>query len=139
MKEIVSIERIAAARQRLAELSEFSNGPPGREIQVRQAVHLLSSVLDELETAAKDSKHEEAAAYENESRFNILAETATMPGRFLSITGKVNVAPGVTFYTRTGDWFAWLCVAMFIVLLAFRCLPRSLPGKEAWLRIKLKK
>jgi PAS domain S-box-containing protein len=37
----------------------------------------LSSVLDELETAAKDSKHEEEAAYENESGFNILAETAT--------------------------------------------------------------
>lgn len=77
MKVIVLMERIAAARQRLAELSEFSNGPPGREIQVRQAVHLLSSVLEELETAAKDSKHEEEAAYENETRFNILAETAT--------------------------------------------------------------
>jgi len=77
MKEIASIERIAAARQRLAELSELSNEPPGREIHVRQAVHLLSSVLDELETAAKDSKHEEEAAYENESGFNILAETAT--------------------------------------------------------------
>jgi PAS domain S-box-containing protein len=74
MKEIVSIDRIAAARQHL---SELSNGPPGREIQVRQAVHLLSKLLDELETAAKDSKHEEEAAYENESRFNILAETAT--------------------------------------------------------------
>jgi PAS domain S-box-containing protein len=77
MKERVSIERIAAARQRLAELSELSNGPPGREIQVRQAVHLLSKLLDELETAAKDSKPEEEAAYESESRFNILAETAT--------------------------------------------------------------
>ena len=77
MKEIVSIERIAAARQRLAELSEFSNGPPGRESQVRQAVQLLSSVLDELETVAKESKREEEAVSENESRFDILAETAT--------------------------------------------------------------
>jgi hypothetical protein len=59
MKEIVPIERIAAARQHL---SELSNGLPGREIQVRQAVHLLSKLLDELETAAKDSKHEEEAA-----------------------------------------------------------------------------
>jgi PAS domain S-box-containing protein len=77
MKERVSIGRIAAARQRLAELSELSNGPPGREVPVRQAVQLLSDVLDELETVAKDSKHEEEAGYENEIRFNILAETAT--------------------------------------------------------------
>jgi two-component system, LuxR family, sensor kinase FixL len=77
MKGIVSSERIVAARQRLAELSELSNGQPGRKIQVRQAVDLLSSVLDELERAAKDSKHEEEAGYENESRFDILAETAT--------------------------------------------------------------
>ena len=77
MNETVLIERIAAARQRLAELSEFSNGPPGRESQVRQAVQLLSSVLDELETVAKESKREEEAVSENESRFDILAETAT--------------------------------------------------------------
>jgi apolipoprotein N-acyltransferase len=67
----------------------------------------------------------------SDSRGRILAEAATMPGRFLSISGKVNVARGVTFYTRTGDWFAWLCVAMFVVLLAFRSLPRSLLSKEA--------
>jgi PAS domain S-box-containing protein len=77
MKGIVSIERIAAARQRLAELSELSSGTPGREMQVRQAVDMLSSVLGELEAVAKDSKPEEEAAHENESRFNILAETAT--------------------------------------------------------------
>jgi apolipoprotein N-acyltransferase len=53
-----------------------------------------------------------------------------VPGRFVSITGKVNVARAVTFYTRTADWFAWLCVAMFIVLLASRFLARSLLGKE---------
>jgi PAS domain S-box-containing protein len=40
-------------------------------------VHLLSSVLDELETVVKDSKHAGDALHENESRFNILAETAT--------------------------------------------------------------
>jgi apolipoprotein N-acyltransferase len=50
----------------------------------------------------------------------ILAEAGTVPGRFVSITGEVNVTPAATFYTRTGDWFAWLCVAMFLVLLASR-------------------
>jgi PAS domain S-box-containing protein len=77
MKGIVSIQRIMAARQRLAELSELSGGRPGREIQVRQAVDLLSSVLDELEAVAKDNQQEEEAGYGNESRLNIVAETAT--------------------------------------------------------------
>jgi PAS domain S-box-containing protein len=75
MKGIVSIERIAGARQRLAELSEFSNGTPGREMQVRQAVDMLSSVLDELETVPKDGELGQEA--DNESRFNTLAETAS--------------------------------------------------------------
>ena len=73
MKGRVSIERIATARQRLAELSEF--GPPGSESQVREAVDLLSSVLDELETAAKGGELEQET--DNESRFNTLAETAS--------------------------------------------------------------
>ena len=55
----------------------------------------------------------------------ILAEAATVPDRFVSITGKVNVASEKTLYTRVGDWFAWLCVAMFIILLAFQLLTRT--------------
>ena len=73
MKGRVSIERIATARQRLAELSEL--GPPGSESQVREAVDLLSSVLDELETAANGGDLEQET--DNESRFNTLAETAS--------------------------------------------------------------
>jgi len=52
-------------------------------------------------------------------------ETATVPGRFVSITGKVNVVYEQTFYTRTGDWLAWLGVAMFVILLAFLFFARS--------------
>jgi PAS domain S-box-containing protein len=77
MKVITLMERIVAARQRLAELPEPSNGPAGTESQVRQAVQLLSSVLGELETVAKESKREEEPVSENESRFEILAEAAT--------------------------------------------------------------
>jgi hypothetical protein len=73
MKGRVSIERIATARQRLAELLEL--GPRGSGSQVRQAVDLLSSVLDELETVAKGGEFEQEA--DNESRFNTLAETAS--------------------------------------------------------------
>jgi len=61
----------------------------------------------------------------SDNRGRIVAETATVPGRFVSITGKVNVAHEQTFYTRTGDWFAWLCVAMFVILLVFPFLARS--------------
>ena len=60
-----------------------------------------------------------------DNRGRIIAETETVPGRFVSITGKVNVAHEQTFYTRTGDWFAWLCVAMFVILLAFPFRARS--------------
>jgi apolipoprotein N-acyltransferase len=60
-----------------------------------------------------------------DNRGRIVAETATVAGRFVSITGKVNVAREKTFYTQAGDWFAWLCVAMLGVLLASRLFGKS--------------
>jgi apolipoprotein N-acyltransferase len=56
----------------------------------------------------------------SDNRGRILAETSTVPGRFVSISGKLNVACEQTFYTRAGDWFAWVCVAVFVSLLAFQ-------------------
>src|SRR4029077_19602283 len=61
----------------------------------------------------------------SDNRGRIIVETATVPGRFVSITGKVNVVYEQTFYTRTGDWLAWLCVALFVILLTFPFLARS--------------
>ena len=61
----------------------------------------------------------------SDNRGRILAEKATAPGRFVSISGILNIAPEETFYARTGDWFAWLCVAAFVILLASRLLTRS--------------
>jgi apolipoprotein N-acyltransferase len=61
----------------------------------------------------------------SDNRGRILAETATVPDRFVTITGNVNVSRDQTFYTRTGDWFAWLCVAVFASLLAFHLLGRT--------------
>jgi apolipoprotein N-acyltransferase len=61
----------------------------------------------------------------SDNRGRILAETETVPDRFVSITGKVNVSREQTFYARTGDWFAWLCVAVFVALLAFQLLSRG--------------
>ena len=61
----------------------------------------------------------------SDNRGRILAETATVPGRFVSISGILNVGPETTFYARTGDWFAWLGVAAFVVLFASTLLKRS--------------
>jgi apolipoprotein N-acyltransferase len=67
----------------------------------------------------------------SDNRGRILAETATAPGRFVTISGMLNVAAEKPFYTRTGDWFAWLCVAGFIVLLAFQ-LPTQFGQSKAY-------
>jgi len=66
----------------------------------------------------------------SDNRGRILAEIETTPDRFVSITGKLNVSPEQTFYARTGDWFAWLCVAVFVSLLAFQRLVPSQPGEN---------
>src|ERR1700730_10265842 len=63
----------------------------------------------------------------SDNRGRVMAEMATLPGRFVSISGKVNVGRATTFYTRTGDWFAWLCVALFVFLLASRLFVRQSP------------
>jgi apolipoprotein N-acyltransferase len=64
----------------------------------------------------------------SDNRGRILAEAITAPGRFVSITGKVNVAREKTFYTRTGDWFAWLCTIIFVILLVSRRFARTRAG-----------
>ena len=60
----------------------------------------------------------------SDNRGRILAEAATMPGRFVSITGNVNVSREETIYTRAGNWFAWLCVGGFVSLLVSQLLGR---------------
>jgi apolipoprotein N-acyltransferase len=52
-----------------------------------------------------------------DNRGRILAEAATLPGRFVSISGRVNFSHEETFYARAGDWFALVCVAVFVSLL----------------------
>ena len=66
----------------------------------------------------------------SDNRGRILAEAATVPDRFVSITGKVNVSPEETFYTRAGDWFAWLCVVVFVSLLASQLFLRGEKAHE---------
>jgi len=66
----------------------------------------------------------------NDNRGRILAGAATVPGRFVSINGKVAPVRETTFYTRTGDWFAWVCLATFVVLLVFIILRRPQARQE---------
>ena len=37
---------------------------------------------------------------------------------------RLNVAREETFYARSGDWFAWLCVATSVVLILSPALAR---------------
>ena len=60
----------------------------------------------------------------SDNRGRILTETATSSDRFVSVTGQVNVSRERTFYARTGDWFAWLCVALFVSMLAVQLFAR---------------
>jgi PAS domain S-box-containing protein len=76
MKNITLIRRIEEARQRLEELSDLRNDPLRSEMEVRQAVDLVSGVLDEIKTLVIDAKRAGNTGYENEIRFNILAEAA---------------------------------------------------------------
>jgi apolipoprotein N-acyltransferase len=71
----------------------------------------------------------------SDNRGRILAEGETVPDRFVSINGKVNVSREQTFYSRTGDWFAWLCVTGFVSLLAFQLLTPSTGRRESNARI----
>jgi PAS domain S-box-containing protein len=77
MNEMVLIERIAAARQRLSELSELHPDPAEREIQVEEVVRFFADFLDDVGTLAADSKRQKEDGYQDQSGFNILAETAT--------------------------------------------------------------
>jgi apolipoprotein N-acyltransferase len=56
----------------------------------------------------------------SDNRGRVVAEAATVPDRFVSISGRVNLAREETVYARAGDWFAWICVAGFVSLLAFQ-------------------
>jgi apolipoprotein N-acyltransferase len=99
---------------------------PGWDFNLDRWLHARMAALRAVENGfalARSARNGLLTLSDNRGR--IIAETATVPGRFVSITGKVNVAHEQTFYTRTGDWFAWLCVAIFVILLAFPSLARS--------------
>ncbi|PYJ34323.1 MAG: hypothetical protein DME88_05780 [Verrucomicrobia bacterium] len=99
---------------------------PAWDFNVDRWLHARMAVLRAVENGfalARSARNGLLTLSDNRGR--IIAETATVPGRFVSITGKVNVTRERTFYTKTGDWFAWLCVAIFVTLLVSQLVARS--------------
>jgi apolipoprotein N-acyltransferase len=99
---------------------------PAWDFNVDRWLHSRMAVLRAVENGfalARSARNGLLTLGDNRGR--ILAETATAPGRFVSISGILSVAPDRTFYARTGDWFAWLCVAAFVILLASQVFTRS--------------
>jgi apolipoprotein N-acyltransferase len=92
---------------------------PAWDFNLDRWLHSRMAVLRAVENGfalARSSRNGLLTLSDNRGR--ILAEAATAPDRFVSVTGKIDVAREETFYTRTGDWFAWLCVSAFIALAA---------------------
>ena len=101
---------------------------PAWDFNVDRWLHSRMAVLRAVENGfalARSARNGLLTLSDNRGR--ILAETATAPGPFASISGILSVAPEETFYARTGDWFAWLCVAVCVVLFAFQLLIRLRP------------
>jgi apolipoprotein N-acyltransferase len=99
---------------------------PAWDFNVDRWLHARMAVLRAVENGfalARSARNGLLTLSDNRGR--ILAEATTVPGRFVSISGKVNVAREKTFYARTGDWFAWLCVAVFVGLLVLELFGRE--------------
>jgi apolipoprotein N-acyltransferase len=51
----------------------------------------------------------------SDARGRILAERASHESAEVLLTADVPVGPGGTFYSRTGDWFPWLCIIVAVL------------------------
>ncbi len=59
----------------------------------------------------------------------IVAERTSSEEPDVRLAANVPVGPGGTFYSRTGDWFAWLCVGGVVACIALSRRNRHLPGQ----------
>jgi apolipoprotein N-acyltransferase len=57
-----------------------------------------------------------------DDRGRVLAERGTNSAPFATLVATIPVAHHVTLYSRWGDWFAWLCILLFLASLF---LPRK--------------
>ncbi len=92
---------------------------PAWDFNIDRWLHARMAVLRAVENGfalARSARNGLLTLSDNRGR--ILAEAVTVPGRFVSISGKINIDRETTFYTMSGDWFAWLCIVLFVFLLA---------------------
>ena len=75
-KDMTFVRRIEEAHRRLDELSDLRNDQLRSEMEVRQAVAVVSGVLDEIKSLVTNTKRAGNSSYENETPFNVLAEAA---------------------------------------------------------------
>jgi apolipoprotein N-acyltransferase len=59
-----------------------------------------------------------------DDRGRVLAERVTSSAPFATVIATVPVRHDATFYARFGDWFAWLDIALLIVLLGMPLIAR---------------
>ena len=50
----------------------------------------------------------------SDARGRILAERSSSDSADVLLFAIVPIGPGGTFYSRSGDWFAWLCVIIVL-------------------------
>lgn len=55
----------------------------------------------------------------SDSRGRVLAERSTAAAPFSTILTQVPVGHQATFYSRTGNWFPWCCIALLLALFVF--------------------
>jgi len=55
----------------------------------------------------------------SDARGRIVAERISSESDDVLLTADVSIGPGGTFYSRTGDWFAWLCLVAVFVCFAY--------------------
>jgi apolipoprotein N-acyltransferase len=68
-----------------------------------------------------------------DDRGRVLAEASTAPTvPFTTLLADVPMRHDATLYLRFGDWFAWLNLALFCVLLALRLATRLPPAPPAY-------
>lgn len=61
----------------------------------------------------------------SDNRGRVMAEAPTVSEHFVTVTGKLNVTRERTLYSRTGDWFAWLCLAALLMLMSLLFVRRK--------------
>ncbi len=65
----------------------------------------------------------------SDNRGRVMAEAPTVSEHFVTVTGQLSVTRERTLYSRTGDWFAWLCLVVLLALLSLLFVRRKMSRK----------